>query len=197
MAVETGFSVKALFSPVQGGHGNIEFLAHLEKSTQPNQIDKEVITTTVYQAHEEFKRMNKRERLEVIKDLVVRFPIDTQEEIVERLEAMGVNATQATVSRDIKELGIIKVPSADKGYIYGLPKAGLVKVKSQNVFEVSVMDKMINLRLVPGSSAVVKRQILEQFQEHVFSVIADDDSILLIVTNEGIISQIEQTVRGW
>ncbi len=30
------------------------------------------------------------------------------------------------------------------------------------------MDKMINLRLVPGSSAVVKRQILEQFQEHVF-----------------------------
>ncbi|HEL1812055.1 TPA: arginine repressor [Streptococcus suis] len=141
--------------------------------------------------------MNKRERLEVIKDLVVRFPIDTQEEIVERLEVMGVNATQATVSRDIKELGIIKVPSADKGYIYGLPKAGLVKVKSQNVFEVSVMDKMINLRLVPGSSAVVKRRILEQFQEHVFSVIADDDSILLIVTNEGIISQIEQTVRGW
>ncbi len=136
MAVETGFSVKALsFSPVQGGHGNIEFLAHLEKSTQPNQIDKEVITTTVYQAHEEFKRMNKRERLEVIKDLVVRFPIDTQEEIVERLEAMGVNATQATVSRDIKELGIIKVPSADKGYIYGLPKAGLVKVKSQNVLK--------------------------------------------------------------
>ncbi|MFM0761919.1 TlyA family RNA methyltransferase [Streptococcus suis] len=57
MAVETGFSVKALsFSPVQGGHGNIEFLAHLEKSTQPNQIDKESITTTVYQAHEEFKK---------------------------------------------------------------------------------------------------------------------------------------------
>ncbi|MFX4025222.1 arginine repressor, partial [Streptococcus suis] len=74
---------------------------------------------------------------------------------------------------------------------------GLVKVKSQNVFEVSVMDNMINLRLVPGSSAVVNRQILEQFQEHVFSVIADDDSLLLIVTNEGIISQIEQTVRGW
>ena len=59
--------------------------------------------------------MNKRERLEVIKDLVVRFPIDTQEEIVDRLKAMGVHATQATVSRDIKELGIIKVPAKDKG----------------------------------------------------------------------------------
>ena len=41
--------------------------------------------------------MNKRERLEVIKDLVVRFPIDTQEEIVDRLEAMGVHATLVPV----------------------------------------------------------------------------------------------------
>ncbi|BBA92101.1 MULTISPECIES: arginine repressor [Streptococcus] len=141
--------------------------------------------------------MNKRERLEIIKDLVVRFPIDRQEEIVERLEAMGVTATQATVSRDIKELGIIKIPSADKGYIYGLPKTGRVKAKTQNVLDVSVMDKMIHLRLVPGSSAVVKRQIWEQFQTHIFSIIADDDSILLIVAEEQIVPQIERTVRRW
>lgn len=89
MAAENGYSVKALsFSPVQGGHGNIEFLAHLEKSIQPSTIAKEELTKVVYQAHEEFKRMNKRERLEVIKDLVVRFPIDTQEEIVDLLKAM-------------------------------------------------------------------------------------------------------------
>ncbi|MDQ8764426.1 arginine repressor [Streptococcus ruminantium] len=141
--------------------------------------------------------MNKRERLEIIKDLVVRFPIDRQEEIVERLEAMGVTVTQATVSRDIKELGIIKIPSADKGYIYGLPKTGRVKAKTQNVLDVSVMDKMIHLRLVPGSSAVVKRQIWEQFQTHIFSIIADDDSILLIVAEEQIVPQIERTVRRW
>ncbi|HFI0403668.1 TPA: arginine repressor [Streptococcus suis] len=141
--------------------------------------------------------MNKRERLEVIKDLVVRFPIDTQEEIVERLETMGVHATQATVSRDIKELGIIKVPSADKGYIYGLPKYGKAKVTTQNVLEVSIMDKMVNLQLVPGSSAVIKRRICELFQSHIFSIIADDDSILVIVKDEGVIPKLEQTVRGW
>lgn len=57
MAVETGFSVKSLsFSPVQGGHGNIEFLAHLEKSTQPSQITKQMITDIVYKAHEEFQK---------------------------------------------------------------------------------------------------------------------------------------------
>ncbi|HFI0500284.1 TPA: TlyA family RNA methyltransferase [Streptococcus suis] len=57
MAVEKGYSVKALsFSPVQGGHGNIEFLAHLEKSIQPSTIAKEELTKVVYQAHEEFKK---------------------------------------------------------------------------------------------------------------------------------------------
>ncbi|HFI0238855.1 TPA: arginine repressor [Streptococcus suis] len=141
--------------------------------------------------------MNKRERLEVIKDLVVRFPIDTQEEIVERLEDMGVHATQATVSRDIKELGIIKVPSADKGYIYGLPKVGHSKVRFHSVLEVNSMDKMLNLKLIPGSSAVVKRQIIEQFEQHIFSIIADDDSILVIIKDQQMISQLETIIRGW
>ncbi|MDQ8820199.1 TlyA family RNA methyltransferase [Streptococcus ruminantium] len=57
IAVENGFSVKAFsFSPVQGGHGNIEFLAHLEKSPQPSQIEKQKLIDTVYQAHKEFKK---------------------------------------------------------------------------------------------------------------------------------------------
>ncbi|MDG3131715.1 TlyA family RNA methyltransferase [Streptococcus suis] len=57
IAIESGFSVKNLtFSPVQGGQGNIEFLAHLEKSDLPSQVDKHKIITVVHQAHEEFKK---------------------------------------------------------------------------------------------------------------------------------------------
>lgn len=57
MAVATGFSVKSLsFSPVQGGHGNTEFLAHLEKSNQPIPIEHSEIRNIVDQAHEEFKK---------------------------------------------------------------------------------------------------------------------------------------------
>ena len=51
---------------------------------------------------ENLQKMNKKERLNLIKDLVVRYPIDTQEEMVEKLSEVGVHATQATVSRDIK-----------------------------------------------------------------------------------------------
>lgn len=57
MAVETGFTVKSLsFSPVQGGQGNIEFLAHLEKAEQPRLAFPEDIGQLVQQAHEEFKK---------------------------------------------------------------------------------------------------------------------------------------------
>ncbi len=140
--------------------------------------------------------MNKKERLILIKDLVLRYPIDTQEEMVEKLSEVGVHATQATVSRDIKELGIVKVP-VGKGYIYGLPKTGSSKVQNKNVLSIASMDKMLHLNLVPGSTAVVKRQILERFKDHIFSIITDDDSILIIVKEEMALPQIEQTIRVW
>ncbi|HFH9838052.1 TPA: arginine repressor [Streptococcus suis] len=141
--------------------------------------------------------MNKRERLELIKDLVVRYPIDTQEEIVERLEELGVHATQATVSRDIKELGIIKVPVADKGYIYGLPKAPKKKHLGNNVLEIKSMGQLISLQLIPGSSAVVKRQIWDQFEAEIFSILADDDSILIHLYNSEKIALLEETLKDW
>lgn len=146
---------------------------------------------------ENLQKMNKKERLNVIKDLVVRYPIDTQEEMVLRLHEVGINATQATVSRDIKELGIVKVPASGKGYIYGLPKTGSSKMKAKNVLDIASMDKMIHLNLVPGSTAVVKRKILERFKDHLFSIITDDDSILIIVKEESYLPQIEQTIKVW
>lgn len=141
--------------------------------------------------------MNKKERLYLIKDLVVRYPIDTQEEIVEHLREHGINATQATVSRDIKELGIVKVPAEGKGYIYGLPRSTSGKAQSKNVLSTASMDKMLHLNLVPGSTAVLKRQILERFKEQIFSIITDDDSILIIVKEEAYLPQIQQIIKAW
>ena len=66
--------------------------------------------------------MNKKDRLEKIRRFVSDYDIGTQEEIVEHLRESGITATQATVSRDIKELGIVKIPLKDNTYIYELPK---------------------------------------------------------------------------
>ncbi len=126
--------------------------------------------------------MNKKQRLQIISDIVGENAIDTQEEIVNRLQALGIKATQATVSRDIKSLGIVKVPS-EQGYIYGLrraPKVG-VRFKTTYLHQVAVQGTMIHLDVEPGTSAVVKRQILSQCRDGVFSVISDDDSLLVVV----------------
>lgn len=56
-AVDYGFTVKGLdFSPIQGGHGNIEFLAHLEKAVTPENHVSDMIWQVVARAHEEFKK---------------------------------------------------------------------------------------------------------------------------------------------
>jgi rRNA methylase, putative len=54
--IEAGFSVRGLdFSPIQGGQGNVEFLAYLEKSTEPQSLDSAMMTAVVEAAHKEFK----------------------------------------------------------------------------------------------------------------------------------------------
>ena len=54
--MEAGFSVRGLdFSPIQGGQGNVEFLAYLEKSIEPQPLDSAIMTAVVEAAHKEFK----------------------------------------------------------------------------------------------------------------------------------------------
>ena len=59
------------------------------------------------------------------------------------------------------------------------------------------MGNMINLNLVPGSTAVIKRQITEVFSEKIFSIITDDDSILLILKKEEDIPDFLEGIKNW
>ena len=130
--------------------------------------------------------MNKKERLERIKNFIKENVVGTQEAIVEYLKKSGFSATQATVSRDIKELGIVKIPLKDNTYIYELPKSvvGAMSLTQNNVLTVKAMSNMINLDLVPGTTAFVKKRIIDNFGEEIFSAIYDDDSILLVIYDE-------------
>ena len=59
----------------------------------------------------------KRNRQRAIREIIVRDPVGSQQELAERLVERGFAVTQATVSRDIAELGIVKVPRGDR-HIY-------------------------------------------------------------------------------
>ncbi|HEY9287915.1 MAG TPA: arginine repressor [Candidatus Dormibacteraeota bacterium] len=61
--------------------------------------------------------MSKRKRQEAILSIIGKHPISTQEELVDRLQRAGIATTQATVSRDIAELGLVRVAGPDSHYV--------------------------------------------------------------------------------
>ena len=143
--------------------------------------------------------MKKKDRLEKIRRFVSEFEISTQEEIVEHLRESGITATQATVSRDIKELGIVKIPFKDNTYIYELPKtaSNSLKLAENNILACQNLGNMLNLNLIPGSAAVVKRYLSKEFAEEIFSIIADNDSILIVAVSESTAQKVTAEINNW
>lgn len=143
--------------------------------------------------------MNKKERLEKIRRFVTDYQIGTQEEIVEHLREAGISATQATVSRDIKELGIVKIPLKDNTYIYELPKSIVrsLQLAENNIVHAERIGYMINLQVIPGNTIFVKSQLMTVFSDQFFSCIADDDSILMVLRSEETAKDIFEQVKNW
>ena len=143
--------------------------------------------------------MNKKERLEKIRRFVTDYQIGTQEEIVEHLKEAGISATQATVSRDIKELGIVKIPLKNNTYIYELPKSIVksLQLAEDNIVSSELMGNMINLAVIPGNTIFVKSQLVEAFSELIFSCLADDDSILIVARTAEAAEEIVEQVKKW
>ena len=143
--------------------------------------------------------MNKKERLEKIRRFVTDYQIGTQDEIVEHLREAGISATQATVSRDIKELGIVKIPLKDNTYIYELPKSIVrsLQLAENNIIHAERMGHMINLQVIPGNTIFVKSQLMTVFSDQVFSCIADDNSILMVLRSEETAKDIFEQVKNW
>ena len=143
--------------------------------------------------------MNKKERLEKIRRFVTDYQIGTQEEIVEHLREAGISATQATVSRDIKELGIVKIPLKDNTYIYELPKSIVrsLQLAENNIIHAERMGHMINLQVIPGNTLFVKSPLMTVFSDQIFSCIADDNSILMVLRSEETAKDIFEQVKNW
>ena len=151
--------------------------------------------------------MKKSERLELIKRIVAENAVETQHDLLKLLEAEGLPLTQATVSRDMNEIGIIKVPSPEGPYIYGLSKDKTKKVGQVSVpikstvlaisEETAGLENMINLDVNPGNSRLIKRFLLEDFKDVIFSILADDDSLLVVTKTAEGAAAIRQEVLKW
>lgn len=114
-------------------------------------------------------------------------PIETQEELAYELKNNGMNVTQATVSRDIKELKLIKVLGDTGRYKYAtithtenFISNKLVNIFSQTVLSVESIDNMIVLKTISGSAAVAAEAIDSLTFEGIVGTMAGDNTIFVL-----------------
>ena len=134
-------------------------------------------------------RLTKPQRQHRIQRLLEENAVSTQEQLVDLLSADGVVATQATVSRDLEDLGAMKVRVPGGETVYAVPAmprdavapdAGARRVCSEWVVEVSHSHNIVVLRTPPGSAHVVGSALDRAGLPEVLGTVAGDDTLLLV-----------------
>ena len=133
-----------------------------------------------------------------ILELIKAQDIDTQEELLRNLRACGFDVTQATVSRDIKELRLVKSLSPNGKYKYstGRDNARDISSKFYSLFGDSVMSveaagNMIVVKCMTGMAQAVCAAIDAMDMESVVGTVAGEDTIFLLVRQQ---SQVEKLI---
>ncbi|MCD8500428.1 MAG: transcriptional regulator ArgR [Bacillaceae bacterium] len=131
--------------------------------------------------------MNKGQRHIKIREIIANNEIETQDDLVDTLKNAGVYVTQATISRDIKELHLVKVPMQDGRYKYSLPADQrfnpLQKLKRALVDSFISIEKANNLivmKTLPGNANAVGALIDNLDWSEIIGTICGDDTILII-----------------
>lgn len=128
--------------------------------------------------------------------------IETQEELADELKKNGFDVTQATVSRDIKELKLIKVLS-DKGtYKYATISSNekflsnkLINIFSQTVLQVENVDNFIVVKTISGSAPAAAEALDSLNFEGVAGTIAGDNTIFLLIRNKQRAEEVVQQIK--
>lgn len=131
--------------------------------------------------------MLKKERLKKILELIETYEIDTQEELTERLNGAGLHVSQATVSRSINELNLVKAPGKEKKfrYVLGETQFSQVPKKILDLFKhVSVScvaaGNLVVLKTLAGNAGTAGMAVDQMRFPQIIGTIAGDDTLLII-----------------
>ena len=146
----------------------------------------------------------KRYRQSVILELVTREPICSQDDLSQRLRARGFHATQATISRDIKELQLVK-RAADGAYertestADGRPgaEATVRRAVGEYLRRVDQVQQLLVLRTDPGEAQPLALAIDRAELPEVVGTVAGDDTILLITRHARAGREVTRLFEGW
>lgn len=136
----------------------------------------------------------KARRQALIREIVDTQSIQTQEELAQALREHGMVVTQATVSRDIKEMHLLKVLAEDGSYRYATmdkeeqgTSDRLIRMLADSVIGMDSANNLIVIRTLPGSAHVAGEAVDSLRWNEVLGTIAGDNTILVIArSNEDV-----------
>ena len=144
----------------------------------------------------------KNARQQKILELVEKYDIDTQEMLIEKLSEVGINATQTTISRDIRELKLVKAISKNGVYKYVLPETkrtdGAPLINSSlndSVVKIEAAGNIVVVKTYPGMATAVAVCVDSMKHIHVVGSVAGDDTILLVVKDDDVAADVCAELR--
>lgn len=124
-------------------------------------------------------------------ELVSKYEIETQEELMKRLQSEGFKVTQATVSRDLKELKLTKTLTARGTYRYsvnvGRQRAGsgrLNNAMADSIVQVSYSLNNVVIKTYPGLAQAVASAVDALNMHNILGCVAGDDTIIIVTRSE-------------
>ncbi len=136
-------------------------------------------------------------RQEKILQLIQKYPIQTQEELQKYLSSEGITATQATISRDIRELKLYKGMTATGEYKYILPteakEATIPKFSSaitDSIVKVDFAGNLLVIKTYPGMAPAVGSCVDSLSISGIIGSVAGDDAVLVVVRDEALAKEL-------
>lgn len=138
--------------------------------------------------------------LEVIREDVV----ETQEDLAQRLREAGIQVTQATVSRDIKEMQLVKVPTGDGRYRYAQPEEGALAAQSERMLRifrecilgVEHSGPMIVVSTLPATASGVAEAVDGLRWREVIGTLAGERNVFVVVKPAEASAAVMERLRG-
>ena len=134
--------------------------------------------------------MARNSRQSKILELISLKEIETQDELVAELKAANFDVTQATISRDIKELGLIKILSENKKYKYAIvsSQAQAVSNKCMNIFKECVISiknamNLVVVKTLKGTAGMVCNVVDQLSLPQVLGLTYGDDTVMVIASD--------------
>lgn len=145
----------------------------------------------------------KNARQQMILELIRKYDIDTQETLIDRLAEVGFQATQTTVSRDIKQLKLVKGMTHKGAYKYILSEVKSIggapvlnSALTDSVIKIEAAENIVVVKTLPGMANAIGVCIDSLQEECIVGSVAGDDTMLIVVKTAELAKALESELEN-